>query len=397
MKKKRTAKIDKAENGLVEVSNGNQVCPWDKKSMKSMIGDIKSLLETKLQVILTGVPGAGKTYMAREVAKEMAKEECIESVQFHPGWSYSDFVIGMKPVLVSEQDGKEVFKNEKGELYTTGNDDPNGKPSPFSGKTSVSYAWKDGVFRKFAAKAKDDPEHNYVFLIDEINRADILSVFGEVFSLLDREYRYSMEEDGVKNARGITLPNGCRFVIPKNLYIICTMNNVDGCVESMGSALRRRFAWYEIGVGTEESRHGAKANPKGGTAKGVTATGEQQTMKTGNESSKWDTSHLASADIADLILEDYEKADRDYALSWKRINGEDWVRILVKLPHLVDKCNWSEVTNADWVELLRERPEFVELCKDEYWKSKMWTVLTERDWAWLLDAQPQLAKYKPEK
>ena len=120
-------------------------------------------------------------------------------------------------------------------------------------------------------------------------------------------------------------------------------------------------------------------------------------MKTENEKSKWDTSHLASADIADLILEDYEKADRDYDLSWKRINGEDWVRILVKLPHLVSKCDWSEVTNVDWVNLLRERPEFVELCKDEFWKSQMWKVLSEWNWSLLLEAQPQLAKYKPEK
>ena len=120
-------------------------------------------------------------------------------------------------------------------------------------------------------------------------------------------------------------------------------------------------------------------------------------MKTENEKSKWDTSHLASADIADLILEDYEKADRDYDLSWKRINGEDWVRILVKLPQLVSKCDWSELTNVDWVDLLRERPEFVELCKDEFWKSQMWKVLSEWNWALLLEAQPQLAKYKPEK
>ena len=120
-------------------------------------------------------------------------------------------------------------------------------------------------------------------------------------------------------------------------------------------------------------------------------------MKTENKNSKWDTSHLASADIADLILEDYEKADRDYDLSWKRINGEDWVRILIKLPHLVSKRDWSEVTNYDWVELLRERPEFVELCKDEFWKSQMWKALTDRDWSLLLEAQPQLAKFKPEK
>ena len=111
---------------------------------------------------------------------------------------------------------------------------------------------------------------------------------------------------------------------------------------------------------------------------------------------KWDTSHLASAEIADLILENYEEAAKNYDLSWKRINGEDWVRILVKYPQLVDKCDWSEVTNRDWVELLRERPEFVDICPDERWKSKMWKILTSNNWTRLLEAQPQLAKYKPE-
>ena len=120
-------------------------------------------------------------------------------------------------------------------------------------------------------------------------------------------------------------------------------------------------------------------------------------MNTENCNSKLDTSHLASADIADKILENYEEAERNYDLSWKRINGEDWARILIKLPQLADKCDWGEVTNQDWVDLLRERPEFVELCTDEYWKSQMWQVLTERDWSRLLEAQPQLAKFKPEK
>jgi len=70
----------------------------------------------------------------------------------------------------------------------------------------------------------------------------------------------------------------------------------------------------------------------------------------------------SSKDIADLILKDYETANREYDLSWKRINGEDWARILVKFPQLAGKCRWGEVTNLDWVEILHERPEFVELC-----------------------------------
>ncbi len=120
-------------------------------------------------------------------------------------------------------------------------------------------------------------------------------------------------------------------------------------------------------------------------------------MNPENCNSKLDTSRLASADIADKILENYEEAERNYDLSWKRINGEDWVRILTKLPQLADKCDWSEVMNVDWVELLRERPEFVELCKSEYWKAGMWKALTESDWSRLLEEQPQLAKYRPAK
>ena len=120
-------------------------------------------------------------------------------------------------------------------------------------------------------------------------------------------------------------------------------------------------------------------------------------MNTERPDIKLDTSHLSSAEIADLILEDFERADRDYDLSWKRIGGEDWVRILVKLPQLAGSCNWSEVTTADWVELLGECPEFVDLCTDECWKSHMWKLLSEQDWSWLLQAQPQLAKFRPEK
>lgn len=199
------------------------------KSMRDLQSTIKSLLESNLQVILTGAPGTGKTYAAKKVAQDISKDEWIvekdaqgnetgkweygriASVQFHPGYDYSDFVIGMKPVLVS-------------------------------GKTSVSYAWKDGLFKKFAAKAKGDLEHNYVFLIDEINRADLSRVFGELFSLLEEEYRYP----NGKGSDFILLPNGERFSIPKNLYIIGTMNDIDRSVESMDFALRRRFAWYEV-------------------------------------------------------------------------------------------------------------------------------------------------------
>ena len=80
----------------------------------------------------------------------------------------------------------------------------------------------------------------YIFLIDEINRADLSRVFGEVFSLLEEDYRYP------KNETGIRLPDGSSFILPDNLYIIATMNDIDRSVESMDFALRRRFSFLEV-------------------------------------------------------------------------------------------------------------------------------------------------------
>ena len=212
----------------------------------TMQEEIKRLLKSNAQVILTGAPGTGKTFTARQVAEELVCEgvegdedrkaairDRVQSVQFHPGYDYSDFVIGLKPVVL-DAEGNEVAGVQDGNVAGNGN-------------VHVSFRWKDGMFKAFANKAKGDLAHNYVFLIDEINRADLSRVFGELFSLLEEEYRYFIDADGKPhNEKGITLPDGKTFVIPKNLYIIGTMNDIDRSVESMDFALRRRFAWKEI-------------------------------------------------------------------------------------------------------------------------------------------------------
>ena len=94
---------------------------------KTLTAEVTELLRVNLQVILTGAPGTGKTFTANMVAEDIVTEglpdgekadaikKHIQSVQFHPGYDYSDFVVGLKPVLV--YNGKEVFKDENG-FYT---------------------------------------------------------------------------------------------------------------------------------------------------------------------------------------------------------------------------------------------------------------------------------------
>ena len=204
-------------NYVYDGVNPGPVSP--QKASVPLIDRIDKLLKNSYQVILTGAPGTGKTFTAKQLAQKWISEtngslaENFCQVQFHPGYDYSDFIIGLKPELV---------------------------------KGKVTFKWKDGLFKAFADKAKKvretDGENSkpYIFLIDEINRADLSRVFGEVFSLLEEDYRYP------KNETGIILPDGSFFILPDNLYIIATMNDIDRSVESMDFALRRRFSFLEV-------------------------------------------------------------------------------------------------------------------------------------------------------
>ena len=187
-----------------------------------------------LNQILFGPPGTGKTYntvnMALDIVCPLAgglkwetksREEArrkyqeilpggrIVFVTFHQSMSYEDFIEGIKP------------KTESGK---------------------ITYEVKNGIFKELCAKAKEDKSQNYVMIIDEINRGNVANIFGELISLIEDDKRLGASEE-----LHAELPySHTIFGVPKNVYIIGTMNTADRSVEALDSALRRRFTFKEM-------------------------------------------------------------------------------------------------------------------------------------------------------
>ena len=178
--------------------------------------DIINTLERKKNIILKGVPGVGKTYCAKKLMYSLMNykdESRIRTVQFHQSYSYEDFMQGYRP----NEDGK--FELQEGIFYKL-----------------VSEARKD---YENAISSNEEPK-KYCLIIDEINRGNLSKVFGELMMLIESDKRdskwsinlaYSPEED---------------FYIPKNLYIIGTMNTADRSLATIDYALKRRFAFITL-------------------------------------------------------------------------------------------------------------------------------------------------------
>lgn len=195
-------------------------------------------LESQGNMILTGAPGTGKTYLAKEIAKQIKGNGDIEFVQFHPSYDYTDFVEGLRPL--------ESVNNKTGE-------------------TTISFKREDGIFKEFCVKAANDKEKNnkYIFIIDEINRGEFSKIFGELFFSIDPGYRGEDGKVRTQYANMVKKPNTFdnilksqklgHFFVPKNVYIIGTMNDIDRSVESMDFAFRRRFAFVEVTASDSEN------------------------------------------------------------------------------------------------------------------------------------------------
>lgn len=212
-------------------------------------------------IILTGAPGTGKTFACQSYAREQvgnfisensdmlktvdgcnqssshSTDYFIKTVQFHPGYDYSDFIEGLRP----KKEG-----------------------------SSIIYDRKNGIFKDFLRKVvdfntahKDDnlaESAKFFFIIDEINRGEVSKIFGEAFSMIENDKRApvgsapkdvtnkvetqysSLIEDKDKDP----FQNG--FYIPENVYILATMNEIDRSLEAMDFAFRRRFSWLTVEV-----------------------------------------------------------------------------------------------------------------------------------------------------
>jgi len=172
---------------------------------------LESLLLRKKNLILQGAPGVGKTFAAKRLVYAIMGEKDdnrVVQVQFHQNYSYEDFVMGYKP-------------NENG-----------------------GFELKNGIFYKFCKRAAADSDHKYFFIIDEINRGNLSKIFGELLMLIENDYRDKPIQMSYREEH---------FAVPSNVYIIGMMNTADRSLAMIDYALRRRFSFYEMKPGFENT------------------------------------------------------------------------------------------------------------------------------------------------
>ena len=172
---------------------------WEPKYLRKIIDGLRD----KRQAIFQGPPGTGKTYVAKRIA-----EHCREHggdfriVQFHPSYSYEDFVEGLRPKLTGDQ---------------------------------AAFELRKGPLRSIAEEAAAKPDATFILVIDEINRGNVAKVLGELYFLLE----YRDEKVNLQYSSDA-------FSLPANLWFIGTMNTTDRSIALVDAALRRRFYFFNF-------------------------------------------------------------------------------------------------------------------------------------------------------
>lgn len=169
--------------------------------------EIIDLLDARKQIVLYGPPGTGKSFVAKALARHIIGTDDpsrMQLVQFHPSYAYEDFFEGYRP-----------SETESGQ---------------------ASFTLQEGPLARIAREARADKSHPYVLVIDEMNRANLAKVFGELYFLL--EYRNESMQLQYRPTEA--------FRLPENLFIIGTMNTADRSIALLDAAMRRRFSFVEL-------------------------------------------------------------------------------------------------------------------------------------------------------
>lgn len=236
----------------------------DDEEENGMNKDILDIPENKIEdelsrnLIVYGAPGTGKSHLIEEDREKYFNDEMLYSrVTFNPNYAYYDFVGSYKPspiYIKKKDDENEYYKsNMKDKLA-------------YQMMPSINYSFVPGPFTDVLCRALNNPNHNFLLIIEEINRADAAAVFGDIFQLLDRQKDKSKNDYGC-STYGITLGKDAMdylttrinsesdnfkkdelIKIPSNLYIWCTMNSADQNVNRMDTAFKRRWEFKYIDI-----------------------------------------------------------------------------------------------------------------------------------------------------